>query len=52
MLETLGRNHGLTASRLRTWIAGVREGTLTHEQITVAESDFGMLEREADQGQI
>jgi len=52
MLETLKRNHGLTGSRLRQWIAGVREGTLTHEQITVAESDLGMLEREADQGQV
>jgi hypothetical protein len=49
MLGTLQRTHGLSTARLRQWIAGVREGTLTPEQATVAESDLGILEREADQ---
>jgi hypothetical protein len=49
LLETLERTQGLTVRRLRQWIVGLREGTLTPEQTTVAESDLGMLEREADQ---
>jgi hypothetical protein len=50
VLENLLRNQGISVGRLRSWIAGVRQGTLSPEQITVAESDFGALEREADQG--
>ena len=49
ILGTLHRTQGLSVARLRQWIVGVREGTLTPEQATVAESDLGMLEREADQ---
>jgi hypothetical protein len=50
ILDNLQRNQGISVGRLRTWISGVRRGTLTPEQATVAESDFGALEREADQG--
>lgn len=49
MLQNLHRNQGLTVQRLRQWIAGLSAGTLTPEQATVAESELGMLEREADQ---
>jgi hypothetical protein len=49
MLGTLQRTQGLSLARLRQWISGVREGTLTPEQAIVAESDLGILEREADQ---
>jgi len=48
MLDTLQRSQGITVNRLHHWIAGVRDGTLTPEQATAAESDFGILEREAD----
>jgi hypothetical protein len=50
VLDNLLRNQGISVGRLRSWIAGVRQGTLSPEQTTVAESDFGALEREADQG--
>jgi hypothetical protein len=49
LLETLQRTQGLTVQRLHQWIAKLRAGTLTPEQATIAESDLGMLEREADQ---
>jgi hypothetical protein len=45
----LQRNRGISVARLRQWIAGLRHGTLSPEQATVAESDFDALEREADQ---
>lgn len=50
VIEKLQRNHGISAARLRRWIAGLRRGTLSPEQASLAESDFGALEREADQG--
>lgn len=50
ILESLQRNQGISVGRLRRWITSVRHGTLSPEQATVAESDFGALEREADQG--
>jgi hypothetical protein len=50
VLESLQRNRGISVGRLRSWINGVRGGTLSPEQTTVAESDFDTLEREADQG--
>lgn len=50
ILENLQRNQGISVGRLRSWITGVRQGTLSPEQATVAESDFDALEREADQG--
>jgi hypothetical protein len=50
VVENLQRNRGISAARLRQWIAGLRHGTLSPEQATVAESDFDALEREADQG--
>lgn len=50
MFESLQRNRGISVGRLRTWIAGMRQGTLSNEQAIVAESDLGALEREADQG--
>jgi hypothetical protein len=50
VLDNLLRNQGISVMRLRSWIAGVRHGTLSPEQTTVAESDFGALEKEADQG--
>jgi hypothetical protein len=49
LLGTLQRTQGLTVQRLRQWIASLREATLTPDQATVAESELGMLEREADQ---
>ena len=49
VVADLQRNHGISVARLRHWIAGLRHGTLTTEQATVAESDFGALERQADQ---
>jgi hypothetical protein len=48
VLDSLQRNQGISVRRLRQWIAGVRQGTLTPEQATLAESDFDALEREAD----
>lgn len=50
ILDTSQRNRGVSVRRLRTWIHGVRQGTLSPEQATVAESDFDGLERDADQG--
>jgi type II secretory pathway component PulM len=49
VVENLQRNHGISVPRLRQWITGLRHGTLSPEQATVAESDFDALEREADQ---
>ena len=49
-LDSLQRNQGISVGRLRSWIAGVRQGTLSPEQAIGAENDFGALEREADQG--
>ena len=49
VLADLDRNHGISVARLRRWIAGLRHGTLSPEQATIAESDFDVLEREADQ---
>lgn|SRR5262245_30975629 len=45
----LQRDQGISGSRLRRWITGLRHGTLSVEQAIVAESDFEALEREADQ---
>lgn len=50
VLDGLQRTQDISVRRLRNWINGVRQGTLTPEQAAVAESDFGALEREADQG--
>ena len=50
VLDSLQRNQGISVGRLRRWITGVRQGTLSPEQATLAESDFDALEREADQG--
>jgi hypothetical protein len=50
ILDSLQRNQGISVGRLRRWITAVRQGTLSPEQTTVAESDFGALEREAEQG--
>jgi hypothetical protein len=49
VVEDLQRNRGISVARLRQWITGLRSGTLSPEQATVAESDFDALEREADQ---
>ena len=49
IFEGLQRNQGITVGGLRRWIAGVMQGSLSLEQAVVAESDFGVLEREADQ---
>ncbi len=50
ILDGLQRNRGISVQRLRAWITGVREGVLSAEQAIAAESDFGSLERDADQG--
>lgn len=50
ILDRLRRNRGISAGRLRRWIIGVKQGTLSPEQATVAESDFDSLEKESDQG--
>jgi len=50
VFENLQRNQGISVTRLRGWIAGLRGETLSPEQAVVAESDFEALEREADQG--
>jgi hypothetical protein len=50
LLGGLQRNQDISVRRLRSWIAGVRQGTLSPEQAIVAESDFDSLEREAHQG--
>jgi hypothetical protein len=49
IFDDLQRNRGISVGRLRSWIVGVRQGTLSSEQAIAAESDFGALEREADQ---
>ncbi len=49
LLDGLLRNRGISVGRLRSWVGGVRQGSLTSEQAVAAESDFGALEREADQ---
>ncbi len=50
MIDSLQRNQGISVTRLRSWISGLRHQTLSPEQATIAESDFEALEREADQG--
>lgn len=50
VLDELRRNQDVSVSRLRTWIAGVRRGSLNPEQAIVAESDLEILERRAGQG--
>lgn len=50
ILDALQRNRGVSVGQLRSWIDGVRRGTLSPEQATMAESDFDALERDADQG--
>jgi hypothetical protein len=50
ILDSLQRNQGISVGRLRSWITAVRQGTLSPEQASVAESDFDALEREADLG--
>jgi len=49
IVEDLQRNQGISVARLRRWTTGLRHGTLSTEQATVAESDFDSLERQADQ---
>jgi hypothetical protein len=49
VMANLHRNQGISVARLRQWITGLRHGTLSAEEATVAESDFDALEREADQ---
>jgi hypothetical protein len=49
LLDGLLRNRGISVGRLRGWVGGVRQGSLNSEQAVAAESDFGSLEREADQ---
>ncbi len=49
VFDNLQRNQGISVMRLRQWINGLRQGTLSDEQASVAESDFDALEREADQ---
>jgi hypothetical protein len=48
-IQSLQRNQGISVARLRQWITGLRHQALSREQATVAESDFGALEWEADQ---
>lgn len=50
ILDRLQRDRGISVGRLRGWITGVRQGKLSPEQATAAESDFDSLERELDQG--
>lgn len=50
IFDGLQRNRGISVGRLRSWIVGMRQDTLSFEQAIAAESDFGALEREADQG--
>lgn len=49
LLDSLLRNRGISVGRLRSWVSGVRQGSLNSEQAVAAESDFAALEREADQ---
>jgi hypothetical protein len=50
VVEKLQRDQGISLQRLRQWITGLRHGTLSPDQATVAEADFDALEREAEQG--
>jgi hypothetical protein len=50
VLDSLQRNQDISVGRLRRWVSGVRQGTLSPEQAVLAESDLDALEREADQG--
>lgn len=50
ILDGLQRNQGVSVGRLRAWITGTRQRTLSPEQTIMAESDFGALEKVADQG--
>jgi hypothetical protein len=50
VLDSLHRSQGISVGRLRSWITGVKQGTLSPEQASVAESDFEALEKEADRG--
>ena len=49
ILDDLKRNQGISIRRLRGWIAALRQGKLSPEQAIGAESDFGALEKVADQ---
>ena len=49
VVQRLHRNQGISVARLRLWITGLRQANLSREQATIAESDFGALEREADE---
>jgi hypothetical protein len=49
VFQELHRNQGIPVARFRQWIARLRRGTLSPEQASLAENDFGALEREADQ---
>jgi hypothetical protein len=51
VVERLQRQQGISVARLREWVIALRHGTLSPEQAIMAESDFGALEREADQGE-
>ena len=49
VVQDLRRSQDISVARLRRWIVGLRHGTLSPEQVNMAESDFDALEREADQ---
>jgi hypothetical protein len=49
IFQNLQRNQGISVARLRQWITGLKQQALSRDQTTVAESDFGALEWEADQ---
>ena len=49
VVQELRRNQDISVGRLRQWIVGLRQRTLSPEQANLAESDFDALEREADQ---
>ncbi len=49
VMQDLRRNQDISVARLRQWIVGLRQATLSPEQANLAESDFDALEREADQ---
>lgn len=52
VLESLQRGQGISVERLRRWVVGLTRGTLSADQASVAESDFGALEKEADRGNV
>lgn len=52
ILDRLQRDRDISVGRLRGWITSVRQGTLSPEQATAAESDLDSLERKLDQGQV